>query len=240
MPRRRTLWAAEPVKWTRYVPASPGGMIIRSTCGPRRSVTAAFARPAPRTRSTAPSCVKRSTTISGRSVSTSRSRSPTVSRRRRSEPAWTMRVTPGVPSSWATRSSDSRWASSSRRRCGRESSWAIPSRIRCSVPAPIPFSPRSSPAWAARRRSSSVSIPSASWTTRTVLGPTPGICSSSTRLAGISASSRSWKAMWPVVASSVILSLIACPTPGIGRRSPDAYADATSNGARAMASAARW
>ena len=25
----------DPVKWMRYVPASPGGMIIRSTCGPR-------------------------------------------------------------------------------------------------------------------------------------------------------------------------------------------------------------
>ena len=25
----------DPVKWMRYVPASPGGMTIRSTCGPR-------------------------------------------------------------------------------------------------------------------------------------------------------------------------------------------------------------
>ena len=34
-PRSRTLCSFEPVKWIRYVPASPGGMTIRSTCGPR-------------------------------------------------------------------------------------------------------------------------------------------------------------------------------------------------------------
>ena len=38
MPRSRMLWSAEPVKWMRYVPASPGGMTMRSTCGPRRTV----------------------------------------------------------------------------------------------------------------------------------------------------------------------------------------------------------
>ena len=127
------LWSADPVKWTRYVPASPGGMTIRSTCGPRSSLTAAFACPAPSTRSTTPRPVNLATTASGSSVSTSRSRSPIVSRRRRSEPAWTIRRTPGVPSSCATRSSEiacARWSSS---RCGRDSSCSIPSRIRCSV-----------------------------------------------------------------------------------------------------------
>ena len=240
MPRSAMLWSAEPVKWTRYVPASPGGMTIRSTFGPRISVTLALACPAPTTRSTAPSAVNRAMTASGSSVSTSRSRSPMVSRRRRSEPACTILRTPGVPSSWATRSSEIAWARLSNSRCGRDSSCSIPSRIRCSVLAEMPFRPRSRPASAAWRRSSSDSTPRPSWTMRTVLGPTPGMRSRSTRLAGISARSRSWSAMWPVVASSTILSPIAWPTPGIGRRSPAAYVEATSNGARAIASAARW
>ncbi len=34
--RRRTLCSFEPVKWMRYVPAAPGGITIRSTCGPRQ------------------------------------------------------------------------------------------------------------------------------------------------------------------------------------------------------------
>ena len=46
--------------------------------------------------------------------------------------------------------------------------------------------------------------------------------------------------MCPVVASSVILSAMAWPTPAMGRRSPPAYASATLKGAFAMASAARW
>ena len=139
MPRRRMLWSAEPVKWTRYVPASPGGMTIRSTLGPRSSLTAALACPAPSTRSTTPRPAKRLTTASGSSVSTRRSRSPMVSRRRRSEPAWTIRVTPAVPSSWATRSSEIACARLSSNRCGRDSSWAMPSRIRCSVLAEMPL-----------------------------------------------------------------------------------------------------
>ena len=40
--RSRTLCSLEPVKWMRYVPASPGGMTMRSACGPRSSRTAAL------------------------------------------------------------------------------------------------------------------------------------------------------------------------------------------------------
>ena len=119
MPRSRMLWSAEPVKWMRYVPASPGGMTMRSTCGPRRTVTAAFACPAPRTWSTTPRCVNRSTTVFASAVSTSRSRSPIDSRRRRSEPAWTIRVTPGTPRSCSARSSLAACARWMRSRRGR-------------------------------------------------------------------------------------------------------------------------
>ena len=222
MPRRRTLCAAEPVKWTRYVPASPGGITIRSTCGPPASLTAAFAFPAPMTPSTAGRPTKRSMTVSGASVSTRRSRSPTVSRRRRSDPAWTILATPGASASCATSASEMAWARSSSMRCGREARSVMPSRIRCSVPAEMPRRPRRWPASAARRRSSMLSMPRPSQTRRTVLGPTPGMRSRSTTLGGISARSRSWRAMWPVVAISTILSPMAWPTPAIGRRSPAA------------------
>ena len=78
--RSRTLCSAEPVKWTRYVPALPSGMVMTSTCGPRSSwtvVRVAAARGAvaadpldPRRRRAACSMA-----AAGSSVSTSRSMS---------------------------------------------------------------------------------------------------------------------------------------------------------------------
>ena len=52
----------------------------------------------------------------------------------------------------------------------------MPASTACSVFADMPFRPRSVPPSAARRRSSSVSTPSSSWSCLTVRGPTPGIC----------------------------------------------------------------
>ena len=89
--RSRTLCSLEPVKWIRYVPASPGGMTIRSTCGPRISRTAALYPPRLTTESTSPNLVKRvDQRRPARSVSARRSRSPIDSCRRRYEPAGSM------------------------------------------------------------------------------------------------------------------------------------------------------
>ena len=72
----------------RYVPASPGGMTIRSTCGPRSSRTAALCPPRLTTWSTTPERGEpRRSAPAASSVSASRSRSPIVSRLRRNEPA---------------------------------------------------------------------------------------------------------------------------------------------------------
>ena len=92
----------EPVKWMRYVPASPGGIDIRSTCGPRNSRTADLWPPRPITSSTTPRLVNRSIRAAGSSVSASRSRSPIVSLRRRNEPAGSIERRPGAPSRPAT------------------------------------------------------------------------------------------------------------------------------------------
>ena len=57
--RSRTLCSLDPVKWIRYVPASPGGITMRSTCGPRMRRTAALCDPAFTMWSTVPSRVNR-------------------------------------------------------------------------------------------------------------------------------------------------------------------------------------
>ena len=114
--------------------------------------------PRPITSSTTPRLANRSMSAAASSVSASRSRSPIVSRRRRNEPAGSIERRPGAPSRPATivLISSSAFGSSSRR-AGRLSSASIPARICCSVFAEMPLRPRSVPASAAWRRSSSVS-----------------------------------------------------------------------------------
>ena len=115
--RSRTLCAAEPVKWTRYEPRRPGGAVMMSSCGPSRS--ARLARDVPCVTGSAvlssPSCGRdassRAIVPAGSSVSTSRSRSPTVSVPRRVEPAIVAERTVGTASASATRRSASACAS---------------------------------------------------------------------------------------------------------------------------------
>ena len=46
MPRRAMLWSLLPVKWTRWVPHAAGGQTMRSTCGPSRSTMLDLSVPA--------------------------------------------------------------------------------------------------------------------------------------------------------------------------------------------------
>ena len=99
--------------------------------------------------------------------------------------------TPGVSVSASMSPSSvtsARWRSI---RFGADSRRSMPSRMSCSVFADSPRRERSSPASAALRRSSIVSMPSSAWIWRTLRGPSPGIRNSSTRLGGISAHRRS-------------------------------------------------
>ena len=154
---------------------------------------------------------------SGRSVSTSRSRSPIVSspapERARLDRSGRRRRRAARSATRSSRCAWARWISSRR---GGVSSFSMPSRIRCSVLAEMPLS--SAGVRLGRLQLLEGRDPEPLPEMRTVLGPTPGIRSSSTRLAGISAAE-------PLVVrpcgrsstSSTILSLIASPTPGIGR-----------------------
>ncbi len=165
---------------------------MRSICGPSRRTMLDLSIPADRTRSTLGNPSSAAITAAGSSTAARRSRSPIVARRRRREPAGSMRTTPGTRSSCSMSKAASRSASWSSRRPLPWPRRAMPCRMLCSVRSEMPFTPRSAPVSAAARSAATESMPSSVWSSRTVRGPTPGTARISSRLAGTWSRSRWW------------------------------------------------
>ena len=183
---------------------------MRSTCGPRppSSTAALCAAAVDDRRRPRRGVANRSTTAAGSSVSASRSRSPIVSRRRRYEPAGTIRRDAGQRRRGCATSPSTIVAAPGGGAAGaaRDSSRAMPSRISCSVRAESPRRPRSRPASAAARRSSSVAIPSSCTAGGRSSGPSPGTGAGRGGVGGNSAQEPLVvRRCRPVVASSVEL-----------------------------------
>jgi hypothetical protein len=147
--------------------------------------------PAATTLSTSRSRSSAAITAGASSTAASRSMSPIVGRRRRSDPAASMRRTPRA---WRSRSmmpptsASASWISI---RSYVRSIRAMPSRMFASARSERPFTRRRRPSSAAARSASTESMPSSTWSRRTVFGPTPGIFRMSSRPSGTSARSRS-------------------------------------------------
>ena len=130
------------------------------------------------TESTSPNEAKASISAAGWSVSASRSRSPIDSRRRRNEPAGSIELDAGRRRQDVDQPVDQRLGAcrGASARTDRRA-WRSPrGRAPRSAPTCRERS-RSRPSSAARRRSSTVSIPSSALSWRTVFGPRPGIWS---------------------------------------------------------------
>ena len=121
-----------------------------------------------------------------------------VALRRRSDPAGSMRTTPGTSRRRAISPPIISSASCSRTRVTFCSSRAMPARMFCSVRSERPLMPRSCPSAAAARSASTESMPRSSCRSLTVRGPTPGIFRISSRPSGTCACSLSWYARLPV------------------------------------------
>ena len=153
-----------------------------------------------------------------------------VALRRRSDPAGSMRTTPGTSRRRAISPPIISSASCSRTRVTFCSSRAMPARMFCSVRSERPLMPRSCPSAAAARSASTESMPRSSCSSLTVRGPTPGIFRISSRPSGTWACSLSWYARLPVSDSSASFWESAGPAPGSLGGVPRRYSEATSSG----------
>ena len=196
--------------------------------------------PCPSTRTTSGWLVKAAIRAGESAQATTRSRSPTVSFKRRRLPAASARCTPGNSRSQASQRCPAVKALPRDMRDPRAASPAMPARMLVSVFAPMPGSVAIFPALAAASRSARVRRPNSFQNRATFLGPTPETRSKSSREGGTSSSRRLRNSSLPVVSSSWIFSVMALPMPGTLGSSPRASRAAASSGRSRRLSAARW
>ncbi len=214
--RRRMLCAFEPVKYWSAAPNDSGGTTRRSTCTPESITMLAFVPPAPRTRRTSGSFVNAPMILPASAPAARMSMSPIVSRMRRRLPAATAPLTPRS-SSCATIFSTSGSASPSsiRRLLALANSTAL--RNLSAFFAPMPGTPASFPLRAASANSSTVLMPSFSWTSAAVRGPTPGISIIRRTPGGTPFIASSSFSILPVVIAWTIFFSMPSPMPGSSR-----------------------